>query len=73
MLDRFKKDMRQIHESKNSQVPIGHALKMVADFKLATDNGAVIGKAGEYIIKEEDGIVSVMSELDFKERYMFLQ
>ncbi|MEA1984149.1 MAG: hypothetical protein U9N13_00665 [Euryarchaeota archaeon] len=73
MMDRFTHNIHQIHKPKIAQVPIGHALKMVADFKLATANGAVIGKAGDYIIKEEDGMISVISELAFKERYKFLQ
>lgn len=55
------------------ETPIGHALRMSADFSVRTSKGTLQGKAGDYIIKDRTGMVSVVEEYMFNKRYEILR
>ncbi|NPE30807.1 hypothetical protein HNV12_23205 [Methanococcoides sp. SA1] len=54
------------------KTPIGHALRMTADFSVKTPKGTLQGKAGDYIIKDRTGRVSVVEKNTFNKKYEIL-
>lgn len=52
---------------------IGHALQMLSDFSITTPSGTVQGKAGDYILKDNDGYVSVLKSNCFNHRYKIIR
>ncbi|WP_135612279.1 hypothetical protein [Methanococcoides sp. AM1] len=55
------------------QTPVGHALRMDTDFSVRTPKGTLNGKAGDYIIKHESGMVSIIKSYVFNKKYDFLR
>ncbi|WP_462272673.1 hypothetical protein [Methanohalophilus sp.] len=57
----------------NEKNPVGHALKMLTDFSVETKRGTVNGKAGDYIVKRNNGTVSVLKSSMFFRKYRILR
>jgi hypothetical protein len=57
----------------NEKTPVGHALKMLTDFSVETKRGTVNGKAGDYIVKRNNGSVSVLKSSMFFRKYRVLR
>ncbi|PQV43355.1 hypothetical protein [Methanohalophilus euhalobius] len=57
----------------NEKNPVGHALKMLTDFSVETKRGTVSGKAGDYIVKRNNGTVSVLKSSMFFRKYRVLR
>ncbi|WP_445475760.1 hypothetical protein ACT9XH_03210 [Methanococcoides methylutens] len=55
------------------QTPIGHALRMETDFSVRTPKGTLNGKAGDYVIKHQNGMVSIIKSYVFNKRYDILR
>lgn len=60
-------------DGQNMQAPIGHALRMDADFSVRTPKGTLKGKAGDYIIKHKSGMISIIKSYVFNKRYEILR
>ncbi|MCD4806496.1 MAG: hypothetical protein K8R13_02800 [Methanococcoides sp.] len=74
-MSRSKKDMHINSASTDEDIqktPVGHALRMTADFSVKTPKGTLQGKAGDYIIKDRSGRVSVVEKNTFNKRYEIL-
>ncbi|MDK2892301.1 hypothetical protein [Methanohalophilus sp.] len=51
---------------------VGYALKMLADFSVKTSSGTIKGKAGDYILKDNKGLISVLKDNSFRLKYRIL-
>lgn len=74
-MSRSKKDQHTNSSSTDENMqktPVGHALRMTADFSVKTPKGTLQGKAGDYIIKDRSGMVSVVEKDTFNKRYAIL-
>jgi len=74
-MSRSKKDLHTNSASTDEdtqKTPIGHALRMTADFSVKTPKGTLQGKAGDYIIKDRSGKVSVVEKNTFNKKYEIL-
>ncbi|WP_048063233.1 hypothetical protein [Methanococcoides burtonii] len=74
-MSRSKKDLHTNSPSNDESIqktPVGHALRMAADFSIKTPNGTLQGKAGDYIIKHQSGMVSIVEKYTFNKRYEIL-
>jgi len=74
-MSRSKKDLRTNSSSADENMqktPVGHALRMATDFSVKTPKGTLQGKAGDYIIKDRSGMVSVVEGYTFNKIYEIL-
>ncbi|MDA0525757.1 hypothetical protein [Methanococcoides alaskense] len=74
-MSRSKKDLHTNSVSTDEDMqktPAGHALRMTADFSVKTPKGTLQGKAGDYIIKDRLGMVSVVEKNTFNQKYEIL-
>ncbi|MBP2029585.1 hypothetical protein J2755_000505 [Methanohalophilus levihalophilus] len=62
-----------INSSEHPNTHAGHALQMLADFSVATPSGTIQGKAGDYILKDNKGFVSVLKNNSFRRQYRIVR
>jgi hypothetical protein len=57
---------------KHSSSHVGYALQMLTDFSVTTPSETIQGKAGDYILKDNKGFVSVLKDHSFRRNYRIL-
>lgn len=62
-----------INSPEHSSSHAGHALQMLTDFSVTTPSGIIQGKAGDYILKDNKGLVSVLKDNSFRRKYRILR
>ncbi len=66
-------DLNTINSPEHSGSHAGHALQMLSDFSITTTSGIIQGKAGDYILKDTKGLVSILKDNSFRRKYRILR